>query len=337
MNILLPVDSRVADTQGFIITNLEDGSLRGIETEESLNFLRKGFRGGCLVGRQLYVCNSFSFKIYAIEKSSVEDISFSLKKQVQLPEWLIGSGANADLHMLCYDRDRNELLLANSYMDCIDVFSLDGDFLRRKFLWEISKSIRDLIVSRNPKAADLCHLNHIEKMGDDILLTLGNLNATGMGQVINMSNGEVVLDGLHRPHDGVYATNQYVITETNKQRILVYDKILSAEDLKIQVPRIVNLFEDYDESPNNLFWARGLLVTGKYILVGCSQFQDRKKQDIVSAPSHLVVIDRYSLKIIKRIEIQTVGALEKPVLYSLIDFETIFLNEKPKHCDRISS
>ena len=55
MNLLLPVDSRVSDTQGFLILNTESGDLRAYPTDETLPYVRQGFRGACAIGRTLYV------------------------------------------------------------------------------------------------------------------------------------------------------------------------------------------------------------------------------------------------------------------------------------------
>ena len=104
MKFLLPVDSRVANTQGFVVLDTNNGELKGYETIESLGYCRKGFRGACTVGRKLFVCNSYSVKVYNINGTTLKNLSFDFIKQIHYPEWLIGRGANADLHMLHYEK-----------------------------------------------------------------------------------------------------------------------------------------------------------------------------------------------------------------------------------------
>lgn len=74
-----------------------------------------------------------------------------------------------------------ELWIANSYMNCIDRFTPQGDFIARRFLWEISPAIDKLAQTRNRQAADLCHLNYFDSIGTDRVAMLGNLNGTGKG------------------------------------------------------------------------------------------------------------------------------------------------------------
>lgn len=143
MRFLLPVDSRLTNTQGFITLDESGTLIDAVISEEQYAYARKGFRGACVVDDRLYVCNSFSLKIYCVTRGRDEGDApqFELLRQTFLPEYLIGRGANADLHFPYHDAENGHILVANSYMDCIDTFSLGGDFLGRKFLWEISPSL----------------------------------------------------------------------------------------------------------------------------------------------------------------------------------------------------
>lgn len=322
MKLLLPVDSRVANTQGFIILNTSTGELTDYETIENLNYSRKGFRGGCVVDKSIFVCNSYSVKQYNVDGCNEKNISFSLVNQIHFPEWLIGRGANADLHMLHYEKSENVLFLANSYMDCIDILTLSGKLVDRKFLWEISSYINKLVSIRNPKAADLCHINHIENLSGKIIITLGNVNGTGMGCVIDYETGDIIIDNLHRPHDGVYSNNQYFLTETSKKRILIYDDIYNINDLRRASPRSLDLSGDLAIENNN-FWVRGIYANQENIFIACSQFQDRDNDNKQALSSHIIISDRESLIIKDRLWVPSVGKLERPVLYSIIKLNAV--------------
>lgn len=317
MIILLPVDSRVADTQGFVVLDTDNGKIVGYETEESLPYNRKGFRGGVLLGNLLYVCNSFSVKIYSVEGARLESFKFTLVNQIQRPEWLIGRGANADLHMLYCDKSQGRVLLANSYMDCVDALSMEGNLHSRHFLWQISDEVRAMVPSRSLNAADLCHLNHIGELDERLLFTLGNLNGTQEGAIFDWERGEIVIRGLSRPHDGVYDNGQFFVTETGKCQLTVWDDISHIAQIKTTIPRTVDLCQELDASKPK-HWVRGVLATKEYIFVAASQFQDREHDVLDVLPSHIIVIERTSLKIVDRLWIPSIGALQRPVLYSLL-------------------
>lgn len=315
MRLLLPVDSRVRNTQGFIDIDLETGEQVEYPTQECLPFSRQGFRGGVRVGDVIYVCNSFSVKAYRLQRSDA-GCSFSPLWQLHQPEWLIGRAANADLHALHYDADRNSLLLANSFMDSIDEISTDGRFLGRKFLWEVSDHALELVKIRNPKAPDLCHLNHIAGAFGQTFLTLGNLNATGKGAVLHLESGEFVIEDLERPHDGVFWQNEFWITETSAYRLRVYPGVWKADDLQKTSYRIIDLSNHINDTEK--FWCRGLYVTATKVFVGCSQFQDRLNDIPNVAPSHILEIDKNSGSISRRIDISGSTVLQRPVLYSIL-------------------
>lgn len=331
MRLLLPIDSRVSDTQGFLVVAGDGANPMHVQTEEKHEYARRGFRGACSVGRRLYVCNSFSLKIYDVGPVSPDSSSpptFDLVRQVLLPEWLIGRGANADLHYPFHDEIAQQILLANSYMDCIERFSLDGEHLGRTFLWEMSPEIDRLVRARNPKAADLCHVNHIERVGNERLLTLGNLNGSGLGAVMSMESGDLVLRELGRPHDGVWDSGDYFVTETSRHRLLVFRDIATAQDLKKATPTVVDLTAAGDKDEPNTFWLRGLRITAERIYVGCSQFQDRVSGEAGTVPTHIMVIDRATLQILDRLPVPSMGGLVNPVVYSLLDLDTAFGDDR---------
>ncbi|MGR7921041.1 class I SAM-dependent methyltransferase [Zobellella denitrificans] len=316
MNLLLPVDSRIRNTQGFILLNIESGTTASYPTDEKFSFNRKGFRGGCLVGDVLYVCNSFSVKAYKLEGKQSTDFSYTLQWQLQLPEWLIGKAANADLHTLYFDSTRQILLLANSFMDSIDLISMDGQFLGREFLWEISDSVRSLVQKRDPAAPDLCHLNHISTAFGHTFLTLGNLNISGKGAILHRESGNFVIKDLERPHDGVFWEDEFWITETSAYRLRVYSDIRSVDDFKDANYRIIDL--SHHTKDGNKFWYRGLYITKNRVFLGCSQFQDRNKDLPDMPPSHILEIDKKSGEVLNKFHIPGDGNLPRPVIFSLL-------------------
>ncbi|SDI96690.1 Methyltransferase domain-containing protein [Vreelandella titanicae] len=323
MKLLLPCDSRVANTQGFAVLNCITQKVAYFQTDENYPFLRKGFRGGCIVDNTLYLCNSFSVKAYRLE-SAGDDHQFTLLWQLQQPEWLVGRAANADLHALHFDRSRGVLLLANSFMDSVDEISLDGRFLKRQFLWEISSRVRELVSVRNPAAPDLCHINHISTAFGQIFLTLGNVNKTGKGAIVHRETGEFLIDDLERPHDGVFWNDEFWVTETSAYRLRVYTAIHSINDLRKNQYRLIDLSRYVNGEIK--FWCRGLHVTENSVFLGCSQFQDRQKDKPDMPPSHILEIDKVSGKVVNRFEVPGSDALRRPVLFSLLPINILPFN-----------
>lgn len=319
MKLLLPVDSRVANTQGFAVLDCTDQKVAYFTTEEKFQFPRKGFRGGCVVGDVLYVCNSFSVKAYRL--GAAGDASrFKLLWQLQQPEWLMGRAANADLHMLHFDHLQGVLLLANSFMDSVDEISLSGRFLKRQFLWEISDRVRDLVLVRDSAAPDLCHINHISTAFGQTFLTLGNLNLTGKGAIVHRETGEFLIDDLERPHDGVFWKDEFWVTETSAYRLRVYAGIHSVDDFRKNEYRLIDLSSHVNNGSK--FWCRGLHVTDARVFLGCSQFQDRKADKPDMPPSHILEIDKVSGEVVNRFEVPGFDALQRPVLFSLLSIDS---------------
>ncbi|WP_018152956.1 hypothetical protein [Leeia oryzae] len=317
MRIILPVDSRVKNTQGFILVNLISGDQQEYPTQESFPFSRRGFRGGVIHDGCIYVCNSFSVKAYRVENSA-DKFNFFEIWQLQQPEWLLGKAANADLHALHFDTSRNILLLANSFMDSLDEISLDGRFLGRKFLWETSDRVLDLVKVRNPNAPDLCHFNHISMAFGQTFLTLGNLNASGKGAVLHLETGRFVIENLDRPHDGVFWNDEFWITETSAYKLRLYSNISKIEDFQREGYRTIDLSSHVNETDK--FWCRGLYVTDTKVFVGCSQFQDRLNEELQTPPSHILEIDKKSGNVLKKINIPGSTIIQQPVLYSLLPY-----------------
>lgn len=324
MRLLLPLDSRIRNTQGFAVAGIEDGKSFLAETAEELPYARKGFRGACLAGGRLCVCTSFSVKFYWVSQGADGGYRFELDQQVHRPEWLIGRGANADLHIPYAHPESGEIWVANSYMDCIDRFSTGGEFLGRRFLWEISPEINELARQRNPKAADLCHVNFFSRIGDETVATLCNLNGTGHGAILSLSSGELWLRGLARPHDGLWHEGSFFITETHRNRLLIFHDVARPADLARRQPQIVEIGPpDAWKDGVNQFWLRGLHVTDTWILLGCSQFQDRATGKAGAVPSHIIVLDRRSGKIEHRVPIPASEALANPVIYNFLDMDDV--------------
>lgn len=61
------------------------------------------------------------------------------------------------------------------------------------------------------------HPNHAVVVGDDVWITLWHT-----GQLVSLNTGQVLLDNLGWPHDGLIAGNRFLMTDCKHNRVLVF-------------------------------------------------------------------------------------------------------------------
>ena len=121
-------------------------------------FIRRGFRGMTVRGKQIYVVNSAALYYFELNLDQVTEPVVHWRKTVRRPEWELGERAAADLHHVLYSAEQNVLFVANSFMDSVDKLSLNGELLKRHYFWDISAEITDLALRRVPGVPDLVHV-----------------------------------------------------------------------------------------------------------------------------------------------------------------------------------
>lgn len=321
MTLFLPLDSRLSNLSGFYL-NENDNSLF-IHTELPTYGYRQGFRGGFIEGKYVVLVNSNSVIKYKLICNRPLEVELCVEKveQLSLPDWLHGRAANCDLHTVARDIHNGHLMVANSYMDCIDWVDFDKGLIKRKFLWEYNSEILEMAKNRNVEAADLCHINHISRLEDEYFVTLCNLNGSDEGAIMRLSDGKFVLRGLTRPHDGFFSGDRFLLTNTGTKELFVYEGVSGLDGLATVEPKridIQKLIPDFEGK----FWLRGLLVENGHIYVGCSQFQDRKTKETARSPSTIVVLDEKTYEKVDTIEIASAGNLKNPVIYSILSINS---------------
>lgn len=320
MRIILPIDSRVADAAGVFFLDLARGETHFRRLETSGRSTRNGYRGGCLVGSRLYVCTSSEVHVLKVDWPARGEPALSLQQRIARPEWLLGERANADLHIVQYESKSNTLLVANSMMDAIDRLDLDGKLLERRYLWDMSDEIMALAYARKKRVADLCHLNHIGFVGQDPVLTLGNINGTRKGAIIHGVSGEFLVRDLSFPHDGHYDGAAFYALQTDTGRLSVFDNVYCASDLARSPVRQLDILSGSSdtEAIRGRIWVRGLARLGDRLIVGCSQFHDKSEKTVNPTPSHLRVFDKRTLQYCGSIFLPILEEAPMPVIYSIL-------------------
>jgi hypothetical protein len=315
--LLLTVDSRVADTAGLMFIDIADTDRHFVSLETGARQTRNGYRGGALDRDKLFLCTSHEVHVLEISWPRGSDPSVRLLERFRRPEWTAGGRANADLHAVAIDRD-GTLLIANSYMDCIDRLGRDGRLLERTYLWDLSTEIWDLAFEKDPAAADLCHLNHFAVLDEGLLLTLGNLNGTRRGALMN-GEGALLVRDLAFPHDGLFDAGDLIITETGTGRITIFEgaRLATLTDCPRMSIDVTATTGTNDTEPS--FWLRGVTVLSGYIVVACSQKGERILTTTDEAlQTHLRVFDRHSHEFKGHIGLPRRPEAPVPVVYSLI-------------------
>lgn len=329
MRLMVTLDSRHRNAGGFLFLDLGRGHSHYYAHTFAEPFRRLGFRGGSFLQsacpdperRQIAVCNAaavYRFDLYWPRGGAPEVHWVHTEHR---PEWALGERAAADLHHVHHCPRRQRLLVANSFMDCVDFLDEDGRFRERCYLWDLAPEFRTLAAGRKPQAADLCHLNHISSLGDAIVLTLGNLNGSRTGAVITLDEGRFLLRDLAFPHDGLRLGDDFFLSLSGASQVACYPGIASAADLATASARIIALRPpaerpEWADSPQ---WVRGICATDRHLVVGISQFRDVFNTTTAShAPPRLAVLDRASGRPLGTLYLPPHPLLERPALFSLL-------------------
>lgn len=316
MKILLALDSRPTNCAVIGLLDPHSGQWDRVQVLQLPEpFKRKGFRGCVQVGGSWYVVNSAA--LYQLEVNLAgADPFVSVVRTLRRPEWEQGERAAADLHHVHYSQSRNTLLVANSFMDAVDEVSLDCRLVRRHYLWDISPTIAEEALRREPSAMDLVHINHISERDGVIYLTLGNWNGTRRGKVVRFDNGDEVLAGLEFPHDGVFVNGDFYLTESGAARIAVYRGFASSRALEREPHERVPVVIRQSVWRESFQWVRGLGFSPRHLLCGVTQWRESKATQ-PQIPPRIAFFDRTTLEWRGDLFLPPVAGAPTPSLFSI--------------------
>lgn len=317
MRLIIPVDSRVSDAAALLFLDTDRNQFEAVVIETGGLRQRNGFRGACFVEDRVFACTSSQVLEMEVAWPVGGRPSARVIRRIRRPEWLMDAAANADLHSLYYDTSTTMLLVANSKMDCVDYIDATGKLADRRYLWDINDELMELGLQRRPGLHDLCHLNHFAKIGDEVVLTLANLNGTRSGVLMSLSTGEILARDLAFPHDGALTGNRFVVSESDTRKLVVFEGVKAAADLKSASRRTIDTLTSHETNEGGRLWIRGLAAQGDRLLVGCSQFDDRG-EDRRGLPSHLRLFDLASGTLQAKVFLPAAEGVIRPVLYTVM-------------------
>lgn len=185
------------------------------------SILAHQLRGIASYKESIYITTPASVLVYKL-KSLVEKPRFELQKEISLPEWKLGSNLQADLLGVLVSSKKEVLLVANNYFNSIDIFTLKGDFIRRRFLHEIAPELfiaTDIMKTpfRYGQIRSICEISD-----GSILLSVYGINGSDRGCIVNFDNGKVVIDELQTPQGLVCAEGNLIVQEAGFARVSSY-------------------------------------------------------------------------------------------------------------------
>lgn len=316
MKLLLALDARVTNRGGFLLLDLERGTHRWHEHDFAERFARLGFRGMARHGSTIYVLNSAALYRFRLDLAS--DPLVIHEGTLRRPEWERGERAAADLHHVLYSPRHERLFITSSFLDAIDEVTPDLRWCGRRYLWDLSPELAALALERNPLAADLAHGNHLAEHQGKLYLTLGNLNGTRKGAVLCVDTGELVLDGLDFPHDGVVHEDALYVSNSQTGVLAMYAP-LGEYRLRGRAPaRAIEVPIRQDAWRAGGHWIRGLAIGRRHLVVGTTQLRaDVEGVDADLVPPRLVVFERPALTWAGEVFLPELPGLPNPCIYSI--------------------
>jgi len=317
MRLLLALDSRPSNQAALGILDPHTASWERFEIPQLEEpFKRRGFRGAILKEGRLYVLSSAALYIYDADITAGES-RFELARTLRRPEWEVGARAAADLHHLVYSSQRGNLLVANSFMDSIDEISLDGDFIQRHYLWDVSPAVAKTALERNPQATDLVHCNHISEQNGKIYVTCGNWNGTRLGKVICFDSGEIVLEDLPFPHDGFVHEGDFYVSASAASEVLIYENAAEMNLLGRSPDHVLPVTIRQPIWENSFQWVRGIHVTDRHIVCGVTQWRNESRKQ-PQIPPRLIFFDRATKDFVGELFLPIMDEFPSPSIFTLL-------------------
>jgi len=171
-----------------------------------------GFRGMCVAGDRIIVCTSIELLVF---KWDTEGNSLLvLDKRIQRTEWVVGAKSSGSLLDVFYSESRGTLFVSYCSMDAVDELDLNGNLIERTYLWDFLPDEYSLESYDINSTTGFFYLNRIFEHNEKIYVVFSNILKSGKGQIVNLTDRCVVLDGLDMPQGVVYRNNELFVNNS---------------------------------------------------------------------------------------------------------------------------
>lgn len=254
--------------------------------------------------------------IYRISKQNQRPI-FLLEKTVCKPEWIIGRKQQGNLHAVHACLERNRVYLSFNNHCAIDIFDLDGKFLKRQYLWDIAPAMFPLAEKpvRNGFRFGLVR-QMFETKHKELVMTIASLNGKKNSAVISFDNGRSILERYSELlHGGLFYRDVMYLNSIQKGEVLSFkwNEIIKKPDdeyTQIFSPQITEKIWKNSEQKT-----RGLFVQNNILICGVCYF---RKPNTHQVPPRMVEFDLTSGNQIREHWLPSFQWLEEPHIYSIL-------------------
>ncbi|WP_313307485.1 ABC transporter ATP-binding protein [Stutzerimonas balearica] len=201
------------------------------DTESGLEYLQleelgapsagQQLRGLCCVGQRLFVATCSSLRIYEIQSTPAPDAPwFVLRHEVFRPEWLLGRAGNADLTAVHHSPRRERIFVACNALAAIYEFTLEGEFIVRRHLWEIAPQQFQSPTHAKGRPVFGHVRGFAEQEDGDLFLSVAFRNGSDHGCVLGYDSGEILFDELPSLHSGLFHEQRFYFLDVQDCHLL---------------------------------------------------------------------------------------------------------------------
>ncbi len=102
--------------------------------------LSGGIRGITLLDRRIYAVTQASLRIYSVDDGANGPL-FRLEREIIRKDWVLGGSKQANLIPVAATSLRGRVWVGNNSQCCVEEFDLEGEFVERRYLWEIGSDL----------------------------------------------------------------------------------------------------------------------------------------------------------------------------------------------------
>jgi ABC-type polysaccharide/polyol phosphate transport system ATPase subunit len=273
-------------------------------------------RGISLAGDRLYAlapCVMLIFRISSGRKGPV----FVLENTICLPEWVVGSNEQGNLHAVYASKEQERVCISFNAQSAIDTFDLEGKFLQRRYLWDIAQEVFPLPRGSVDKDFTFGVVRHIfQSQHRELMMTTALMNGTKDSAVISYGAGERILGIESQPvHGGLVYRETLYLCAIQRGEVQGFawpqgQERPTAESRARLSPRIIDSKWKGSEQKT-----RGLAINNGRLLCGVFYLGSPKPRQI---PPRIVEFDLQTGEQIREHWLPSFQELEEPHIYALL-------------------